>query len=94
MDLIKLLDIINKDEINMYEAILTFLNKRLQYLYDNEPYDDNESVYEKWEDKVDDLEEIIKDVELLIAKDSNISYDKVRIDIKVYQRMYGGLKRI
>lgn len=93
LDAIKNLDVQNEEMIN---DILECLKEREEVIEASEPFDSG-YYYEKWEDKLSDLQSIIEDVELLLTLTIEERKDKIKFinkDIIFHQFTYGGLKRL
>lgn len=94
LDAIKITKICNDEVI---KDMIDVLNKRKDDIEINEPISDG-SYHDKWEEKIDELEQIIEDLEnVLMINDPEKRNDKleqIRIDMTYYQFMYGGLKRL
>lgn len=95
----KVYDTITKKILTAKEFtnLKTALEKRLEFLEDNEP-DSNGKVYDKWEDSVSELEDILDKVAECI-EENNQDYiyelwNDIVGDLIYYQDIYGGLKRL
>lgn len=83
-------------ETDMEEVgqIIGLLWLRKEYLESDEPV--SEKGYQKWEDKISDLEGLIYLlVQVYKAQSMNQKeVNKIKVRTNVYQSMYGGLKRL
>lgn len=90
----------NIDSLQKAVAIKGALELRADFLEDKEP-DSDGYAYNVWEEKCDDLQDIIEKLEQLIEYFEDGENDKipqlaedVSLDIDVYQSFYGGLARL
>lgn len=93
LDAIKNLDVQNEEMIN---DVLECLKEREVAIEESEPFDCG-YYYEKWEDKLSDLQSIIEDVELLLTLTVEERKEKIKFinkDVIFHQFTYGGLKRL
>lgn len=95
----RLLDAIKNlepNDIDAIERILECLSERKEVIENSEPFDYG-SYYNKWEEKLGDLQDIIEQVEELLTISEKERRQKISIinrDIIVHQFTYGGLKRL
>lgn len=97
MKLLKAIEEIRCNDKDIIEDIKICLEDRLEWLEDREPEYSGE-VYDMWEDKCNDLQEILDlfedyDDEEDMDEKANIIKD-ICSQIKDYQYMYGGLSRL
>lgn len=93
LDAIKNLDVEN---VKMINDILECLEERKNVIEDAEPMDYGYR-YEKWEEKLSELDDIINDIESLInmsIKERKEKLENIKCDVIYYQFTYGGLKRL
>mgnify|MGYP006896536266 CR=1 FL=1 len=95
----KLLDAVKGLEPNdtiTIENIIECLNERKETIECSEPFNYG-SYYDKWEEKLSDLQDIIEQAEELLKISVDNREDKIAIirrDIIFHQFTYGGLKRL
>ena len=96
MKLLKMLSNVVNDNDNFVSYIQRsreILEDRLDWLYDREPESDG-MVHDEWQDKYDDLEEIIDMFDDFDTDQSISKWKEIASAIISYQNMYGGLSRI
>lgn len=96
----KLLDAVNNMEggnVLMVARVKSAFEDRLDWLNDREPESDG-VVYDAWEEKVNDLEDIIDLLDEAESEDDeNVRkaiISNIIADVKVYQMIHGGLSRL
>lgn len=96
----KLLDAIKEvsiSDVKMLKDIYEVLKERRDDILVKEPVNSG-CQYDRWEEKLSDLDSIIEDLEGLdgitnMSKKS-LKLKQIIVDIKVHQFTYGGLKRL
>lgn len=96
----KLLDVINNIELcdnNVVNNMIEALSERRDNVEANEPLSDG-SYYNKWEEKLSELNQLIEDLEEVVdtedLEERNKMLQQIRVDLIFHQFTYGGLKRL
>ena len=97
MKLLDAIKTVSVDNIELIQDIIDVLNERRDIVEINEPMSDG-AYYEKWEEKLSDLDNIIEELEDVIKNDDidqkELSLKRARCDVIFHQFTYGGLKRL
>lgn len=100
MKLLEAIDVVTVNDVETLEDIVECLKDRLLTVELQEPFGTSDYFYEKWEEKKDELEDIVDRFEELYeaVKEGDNDYkeelEKLKRDTAFYQMFYGGLKRL
>lgn len=97
----KLLDAVKNvtiDDKDILKRILSSLQDRVEDIENKEPFNYSDSYYNKWLEKLEELNSIVEDLEEILRIKRRVERQKllnrVKINISYYQFQYGGLKRL
>ena len=94
MNLLKSVPGIDVSNTAMIDRVRQSLEDRLDWLQDKEPEYDGE-IHDNWEEKYDDLEEIIEMFDDLEENEDCVEiWDNIRKEIYLYQNTYHGISRL
>lgn len=100
MKLLEAIDTVTVEHVETLEDIVECLKDRLLTVELQEPFGTSDYFYEKWEEKKDELEDLVDRFEELyeVVKDGDDDceeeLEKLKRDVVFYQMFYGGLKRL
>lgn len=97
MKLLEVVKNIENIDNDIIDNMIYCLEDRKDTVELQEPLSDG-SIYDKWEEKMSDLEDIIEDLkivkELSSKKERNKILRRIRSSLNFHQVFYGGLKRL
>lgn len=97
MNFLKAIDLVQENDYDMIDSLIFTLEKRRDDIEIREPVDFG-SRYDKWEEKLKDIEDILLDFENLKECEDKEKrkavLDRIKKSVEMHQLFYKGLKRL